>query len=73
MSKNYYIHEFKYRFAQEIKKLRIESGLSIEELSKTLNIKQAQLYALELGNHKDWDAVFNLARFMKKKVKVEFY
>lgn len=65
--------EFIYNFAEQIRGLRTNSSLSIEELSLRSNISMASLKKMELGHFNDWEKIFRLARFYDKKIRLEFY
>lgn len=65
--------EFTYNFAEQVRRLRAESNLSIEELSLGSNIAMATLKKMELGHFNDWEKIFRLARFYDKKIRLEFY
>ncbi len=65
--------EFIYNFAEQVRKLRENSNLSIEELSLGSNIAMTTLKKMELGHFNDWEKIFRLARFYDKKIRLEFY
>lgn len=73
VSGKYNTREFKYRFAREVRRLRMEKGFSIQELSEFSRIPLGTLYALELGNFRDWPTIIRLARFYNKRIRLEFY
>ncbi len=65
--------EFVYNFAEQIRGLRRNSCLSLEELSQGSNIAITALKKMELGHFNDWEKIFRLARFYDKKIRLEFY
>lgn len=69
----YSTREFKYRFSREVQRVRMEKGLTLQELSEYSRISLATLYALELGNFRDWPTIIRLVRFYNKGIRLEFY
>ena len=64
---------FEYDMALQIRKMRLNSGLSLEDFSRQSGIKETAAIKLELGKICNFDHIFRIARFYDKKVKVEFY
>ncbi len=65
--------EFVYNFAEQVRRLRAASNLTIEELSLSSNISMSSLKKMELGHFNDWEKIFRLARFYDKRIRLEFY
>ena len=38
-----------------------------------MSVHKNVLYKLETGNYKEWDLLVRMARYFKKKIRVEFY
>ena len=65
--------ETRYNFARQLRLLREEKGLSVKEFAQASNIFEKHIWELELGKIENFGAIFALAQFFEKKVKIEFY
>ena len=65
--------ETRYNFARQLRLLREEKGLSVKEFAKEIHMLEKYIWQLELGKIENFGAIFALAQFFDKKVKIEFY
>lgn len=66
-------HETAYNFAQQVRRLREERGLTIEEVSARSRIPLFKLQRMETGYFADWGRILNYAKFFDRKIRIEFY
>lgn len=62
------IKEFTTVLAKDLKNLREDRRLSIEELAIKAEISLAKLMYMEAGSNLNWGIIFQLARFYEKKL-----
>lgn len=65
--------ETRYNFANQVRTLREGLGLSITEMSAKSGMMKRHIRQMELGKLESIGAIFDIARFFDKKVKIEFY
>ena len=66
-------YETAYNFARQVRRMREERGLTIEELSEVSNIPLNILQKLEMGCFEDWGKNYAFAKFFDRKIRIEFY
>ena len=66
-------YETAYNFARQVRRMREERGLTIEELSEVSKIPLNILQKLEMGYFEDWGTLYNYAKFFDRKIRIEFY
>ena len=65
--------EFRYRLAETIRLERVNHGYeTVYDLSEAMDFPVKTLMNMETGNVSGFGELFRLARFYKKRVKIEF-
>lgn len=65
--------ETSYNFAEQLRRMRQEKGLSLKELAVHAQIDISLLQRMELGYFEDWGSLYSLAKFFDRKIRIEFY
>lgn len=67
------MRKLRYQLSSDIRSLREAHNFSIEELSFQAHIPIRIMQELELGNLDRIDAIYSIAKFFNKKIRIEFY
>jgi len=65
--------ETAFNFAQQVRKLREERGLTVEEAAEGSKIPVYTLRLAEMGHFEDWGTIYGIAKFFDRKIRIEFY
>nr|QIM10580.1 hypothetical protein PlAlph_4720 [uncultured Alphaproteobacteria bacterium] len=65
--------ETAFNFALQVRQLREERGLTVEELAQESGIPVCILQRMEMGCFEDWGRNFSFAKFFDRKIRIEFY
>ena len=65
--------ETQYNFARQIRQMRENAELSVEQLAQEMKIDQSYIRRLELGYIQDWGLIFAIAQVFDKKIRIEFF
>ncbi len=64
------LKDFRKSFVENINQLLKERDLSLEELAEQSQIPQAELDKILSGNLQNWGAIFQLIRFLDRKINI---
>ncbi|MFV0627222.1 MAG: helix-turn-helix domain-containing protein [Alphaproteobacteria bacterium] len=64
------LKDFRKSFIENIHQLRQERGLSLEELAEQSKVPQAELDKILSGNLQNWGAIFQLIRFLDRRINI---
>ena len=64
------LKDFRKSFIENINQLRQERGLSLEELAEHSKVPQAELDKIFSGNLQNWGAIFQLIRFLDRRINI---
>ncbi|MFV0626019.1 MAG: hypothetical protein ACK5N8_01540 [Alphaproteobacteria bacterium] len=67
------IKNFRNNLKNEVEKLRVERGLSVEDIVEQSHIPLLELFRLEQKRDYNWGTIYQLARFFDKKIRITFY
>ncbi len=67
------LREIRYNLATDLRRLRTERNLAVDEAAQMSKIHLKQIQNMEMGTIKDWNILVRLAEFYGKKVRVQFY
>lgn len=66
------LEEFRHGFSYELRRLRVDAGLTARELAEKIKLDELTVLRIEMGDEKNVALIGKMAAFYGKRMRLEF-